>query len=63
MCVCAMVCSGLSTRGQLMTFMITLPEIKPQNTKTAVAPELIGMCPNQPWNPSVLSLSSIINTS
>ena len=63
MCVCAMVCSGLSTRVQLMTFMITLSETKPQNTKTAVASELIGMCPNQPCNPSVLSLSSIINTS
>ena len=38
---------GLSTRVQLMTFMITLPETKPQNTKTAVAPELIGIWPNQ----------------
>ena len=51
-----MVCSGLSIRVQLMTFMITLPETKPQNTKTAVAPELIGICPNKPCNPSVLSL-------
>ena len=55
MCICAMVCSGLSTCVQLMTFMITLPETKPQNTKTAVAPELTGMCPNGPCNPSVLS--------
>ena len=61
--ICAMVCSGLSTHVQLMTFMITLPETKPQNTKTAVAPELIGICPNQPCNPSVLSLSCIINAS
>ena len=58
-----MVCSGLSTRVQLITFMITLPETKPQNTKTTVAPELIGTCPNQPCNPSVLSLSCIINVS
>ena len=43
-----------------MTFMITLPETKPQNTKTAVAPELIRICPNQPCNPSVLSPSCII---
>ena len=54
---------GLSTRVQLMTFMITLPETKPQNTKTAVAPELIGICPNQPCSPSVLSLCCIINAS
>ena len=61
--ISAMVCSGLSTRVQIMIFMITLPETKPQNTKTSVAPELIGICPNQPCNPSVLSLSSIINAS
>ena len=54
---------GLSTCVQLMTSMITLPETKPQNTKTAVAPALIGICPNQPCNPSVLSLSCIINAS
>ena len=54
---------GLSTRVQLMTFMITLPETKPQNTKTAVAPKLIGICLNQRCNPSVLSLSCIINAS
>ena len=36
---------------------------KTTNTKTAVAPELIGICPNQPCNPSVLSLSCIINAS
>ena len=54
---------GLSTRIQLMTFMTTLPETKPQNIKTAVAPELIGICPNQQCNPSVLSLSCIINAS
>ena len=47
---------GLSTRVQLMKFMITLPETKPQNTKTAVAPELIRICPNQPCNPSVLCI-------
>ena len=58
-----MVCGGLSIHVQLMTFMITLPETKPQNTKTAVAPELIRICPNQPCNPSVLSLSCIINAS
>ena len=52
---------GLSKHVQLMTFIITLPETKPQNTKTTVAPELIGICPNQPRNPSVLSLSCIIN--
>ena len=46
-----------------MMFMIILPETKPQNTTTAVAPELIGICPNQPCNPSVLSLSYIINAS
>ena len=51
---------GLSTRVQLMTFMITLPETKPQNTTTAIASELIGICQNQP---SVLSASCIINTS
>ena len=51
---------GLSTCVQLMTFMT---ETKPQNTKTAVAPELIGICPNRPCNPSVLSLSCIINAS
>ena len=54
---------GLSTRVQLMTFMITVPETKPQNTKTAVAPEQTGICPNQPCNPSVLSLCCIINAS
>ena len=42
------------TRPTLMMFMITLLETKPQNTKTAVAPEPIGICPNQPCNPSVL---------
>ena len=46
---------GLSTRVQLMMFMITLPKTKPQNTETAVAPELIEICPDQPCNPSVLS--------
>ena len=61
--ICAMECSGLSTRVQLMTFMITLPETKPQNTKTTVAPEQMGISPNQPCNPSVLSLCSIINAS
>ena len=45
---------GLSTRVQLMTFMITFLETKPQNTKAAVATELIGICPNQPCNPSVI---------
>ena len=58
-----MVCGGLSTRVQLMMFMITLPGAKPQNTKTAVAPDLIRICQNQPCNPSVLLLSCIINTS
>ena len=48
--MCAMACSVLI---QLMTFMITLPEMKPQNTEIAVAPELIRICPNQPCNPSV----------
>ena len=52
-----------STRVQLMTFMITLLETKQQNTKTAVAPEIIEICPNQPCNPSELSLSCIINAS
>ena len=61
--MCAMICSGLSIRVQLMTFMITLPETKPQNTKTGIAPELIEICPNQPCNPSVLSPSCIINAS
>ena len=46
-----------------MTFMMSLPEMKPQGTKTAVVPELIGICPNRPCNPSVLSLSYIINAS
>ena len=59
----AMVCSVLIARFQLMTFMITLPETKPQNTKTAVAPELIRICPNQPCNPSVLTPSCIIKAS
>ena len=36
---------------------------KTTNTNTAVAPELIGICPNQTCNPSVLSLSCIINAS
>ena len=30
------------------------------NTKTAVAPELIRICPNKPCNPSILSPSCII---
>ena len=51
---------GSSTRVQLMTFMITLQETKPQKNKTAVAP---GICPNQPCNPSVLLLNCIINAS
>ena len=38
---CAMVSSVLIARVQLMTFMITLPETKPINTKTAVAPEYV----------------------
>ena len=54
---------GLSIRVQLMTFMITLPETKPQNTTTAIASELIGICQNQPCNSSVLSASCIINAS
>ena len=60
---CAMECSVLIAHAQLMTFMITLPETKPQNTKTAVAPELIRICPNQPCNPSILSPSCIIKAS
>ena len=36
---------------------------KPANIKTAVAPELIRICPNQPCNPSVLSPSYIIKAS
>ena len=39
--ICVMLCSVLSMHVQLMMFMITLPEMKPQNTKTAVIPELI----------------------
>ena len=57
------ICSVSSKCVQLMIFMITLPETKPQNTKTTVAPELIRICPNQPCNPSVLSPSYIMKAS
>ena len=60
---CTMVCSVSIARVQLMMFMITLLETKQQNTKTAVAPELIRICPNQPCNPSVLLPSCIIKAS
>ena len=33
------------------------------DTKNAVAPELIRICPNQPCNPSILSPSCIIKAS
>jgi len=52
--------SVLSARVQLTMFMITLPEVKPPNIKTAVAPELIKICSNQS---SVLSPRCIIKAS
>ena len=55
--------SVLSARVQLTMFMITLPEVKPPNIKTAVAPELIKICSNQSFNPSVLSPRCIIKAS
>ena len=56
-------CHGMQwfkhTHVQLMTFMITPPETKLQITKIAVAPEVIGICPNRPCNPSVYTVTKL----